>query len=435
MASVAVRSLSKMYKIYSRPADRLKEMILRGRRIYHRKFWALQNLSFEVDRGTTLGIIGPNGSGKSTLLQLIAGTLQPSTGSVEVEGRVAALLELGSGFNPEHTGRENVYLAASIIGIPREEMRERFQQIEHFAEIGEFIDQPVKTYSSGMYVRLAFAVAINLDPDILLVDEALAVGDAIFTNRCIRRIKELQEQGVTIVFVSHDVGSVKMLCSRAILLNQGHMVADGDPNLVVNKYGEIIMARERTYEQEQDTTNLPAVPVDLAEEGLPPLTYSHRHGDGAAEVLKIQLLNENRQPVEIVQSGQQIIVRVLVRFYQPHLEPAVGIMIRNRLGVDIYGTNTNLENIKFGPCAPGEIVEVIYSFDCWLAPGEYTLTTATHTLEGISHDWLDDVLAFRVVDSRYTGGLANLHAQVAVQKRAASEAAVASTRSSQNLRE
>jgi lipopolysaccharide transport system ATP-binding protein len=198
------------------------------------------------------------------------------------------------------------------------------------------------------------------------------------------------------------------------------MVADGDPNLVVNKYGEIIMARERAYEQEQSVANLPPIPESLEEE-LPPLTYSHRHGDGAAEVLKIQLLNENRQPVEIVQSGQRIMVRVLTRFYKPHPEPVVGIMIRNRLGVDIYGTNTNLENIKFGPCAPGEIVEVIYSFDCWLTPGEYTLTTATHTVEHISHDWLDDVLAFRVVDSRYTGGLANLHAQVAVQKQVAGD--------------
>lgn len=417
MASLAVHSLSKMYKIYSRPSERLKEMILRGRRIYHREFWALRNLSFEVERGTTLGIIGPNGSGKSTLLQLIAGTLEPSTGSVVVEGRIAALLELGSGFNPEHTGRENVYLAASILGIPREEMKERFPQIERFAEISEFIDQPVKTYSSGMYVRLAFATAINVDPDILLVDEVLAVGDAIFANRCIRRIKQLQEQGVTIVFVSHDVGAVKMLCGRAILLNQGQMVADGDPNLMVNRYQEIIMARERAYEQEQGAADLSPIPVDIAEEELPPLMYSHRHGDGAAEVLKFQLLNEHRQSIEIVQSGQQLTVRVLVRFYQPHPDPVVGIMIRNRLGVDIYGTNTELEKIKFGPCAPGEVVEVTYSFECWLTPGEYTLTTATHTVEGMSHDWLDDVLAFRVFDSRHTGGLANLRAQVAIQKR------------------
>ena len=221
MPSIAARNLSKMYKIYARPADRLKEMLLRGRKTYHHPFWALRNLAFEVEPATTLGVIGANGSGKSTLLQLLAGTLQPSAGSVEVEGRIAALLELGSGFNPEHTGRENAYLAGAIQGIPRDEMKSRMALIERFAEIGDFIDQPVKTYSTGMFVRLAFAVAIHVDPDILLVDEVLAVGDAIFANRCVRRIQQLQEQGVTIVFVSHDVGAIKMLCNRALLLNQG----------------------------------------------------------------------------------------------------------------------------------------------------------------------------------------------------------------------
>ena len=213
------------------------------------------------------------------------------------------------------------------------------------------------------------------------------------------------------------------------------MVADGNPNLIVNKYSEIIMARERAYEQEQNTTNLSAIPVDLAEEELRPLTYSHRHGDGTAEVLKIQLLNEHRQPIEIVQSGQRVTVRVLVRFYQPHPDPVVGIMIRNRLGVDIYGTNTELEKIKFGPCTPGEVVEVTYSFDCWLTPGEYTFTTATHTVDNVSHDWLDDVLGFRVVDSRHTAGLANLHAQVVVQKRPPEPYAVSTDAAFQHLNE
>ncbi len=417
MPSIAARNLSKMYKIYARPADRLKEMLLRGRKTYHRPFWALRNLAFEVERGTTLGVIGANGSGKSTLLQLLAGTLQPSAGSVEVEGRIAALLELGSGFNPEHTGRENTYLAAAIQGIPRQEMQRRMEQIERFAEIGEFIDQPMKTYSTGMFVRLAFAVAIHVDPDILLVDEVLAVGDAIFANRCVRRIQKLQEQGVTIVFVSHDVGAVKMLCNRALLLNQGQLVVDGDPNTVVNRYQEIVMAREHSYEQNAAVPGPAPVPEDLAEEELPPLSYSHRHGDGAAEILKIQILDAQRRPITLLQSGQGVIVRVLARFYQPHPDPVVGILIRNRLGVDVYGTNTELEKIKFGPCHPGEAVEVTYGLDCWLTPGEYTLTTATHTVDGASHDWLDDVLAFRVIDSRHTAGLANLHARVAVQKR------------------
>ena len=423
MASVTVRSLSKMYKIYSRPADRLKEMILRGRRIYHRKFWALQNLSFEVDRGTTLGIIGPNGSGKSTLLQLIAGTLQPSTGSVEVEGRVAALLELGSGFNPEHTGRENVYLAASILGIPREEMKERFQQIEHFAEIGEFVDQPVKTYSSGMYVRLAFAVAINLDPDILLVDEALAVGDAIFAHRCMYRVKQLQKQGVTILFVSHDVGAVTMICNRALLLNQGTLVAMGDADAVVNRYQEIITARREVYELEEDAEATSRVSVSLEEEEFPSLTYSYRHGDKACEIVAIQLLDNRGRPLQIASSGQAVRVRVVARVNQYLPNPVVGILIRNRYGIDIYGTNTHIQGHILGSCQAGDILEVNFDFPCWLTPQRYSISPAVQTVDYQSNDWVDDAFLFEVVDTFYTRGIANLHARVTTNRRSAEEVA------------
>lgn len=418
MTSVAVHNLSKKYNIYSQPSHRLKEMLLRGRKIYHREFWALRSISLQVDKGSTLGIIGPNGSGKSTLLQLIAGTLQPSTGSVEIEGRVAALLELGSGFNPEHTGRENVYLAASILGIPHEEMKERFPQIERFAEIGEFIDQPVKTYSSGMYVRLAFATAINVDPDILLVDEALAVGDAIFADRCNRRIRQMQVHGVIIILVSHDVNAVKMLCDRAILMDAGSTVAIGDPDSVVNRYQEIISARQLPNEEREKGKEAIGTKRLAEDETFPPLTFTNRHGDRKSEIIAIRLLSEQGSPVGMVWSGQSVRVHVVARANQYHPNPNVGILVRNKYGVDMYGTNSDLKGIRIGPCLPGEMVDVYFEFKCWLGGGWYSISPAVQTVNGRNHDWLDGALFFEVVErSIFNPGIVDLNAQVTVRRR------------------
>src|SRR2546421_11117985 len=243
--ALRIDNVSKQYRTYARPGDRLKESLTRGRLRRHKEFWALRDISFEVERGATVGLVGPNGCGKSTLLQIIAGTLEPTHGEVLHEGRIAALLELGAGFDPEFTGLENVYMNASLLGLSRRETDALFPRIERFAEIGAFIYQPVKTYSSGMYVRLAFAIAASVEPDILVVDEALAVGDAVFQHRCVRRIKDLQESGTTVLFVSHDLAAVRALCSRAILLNGGRVVSDGRPIDVLNHYQKIIMERER----------------------------------------------------------------------------------------------------------------------------------------------------------------------------------------------
>src|SRR6476646_970880 len=243
-----VEGVSKQYRIYDQPSDRFKEMLTRGRWVTHREFWALRDVSFEVEKGTTFGIVGPNGCGKSTLLQIIAGTLEPTQGTTWHSGRIAALLELGSGFNPEFTGVENVYMNTSLMGISQAETAAMLPDIERFAEIGQFINQPVKTYSSGMYVRLAFAAAISVMPQILIVDEALAVGDAVFQHRCMRRIREMQESGMTILLVSHDPNAVRALCSRALLLNAGAMEAIGKPVDVLNRYQKLIMARETAYE-------------------------------------------------------------------------------------------------------------------------------------------------------------------------------------------
>src|SRR5215210_5465521 len=246
--ALRVEGVSKQYRIYDRPGDRLKESITRGRWKYHREFWALSDISFEIEAGTTTGIIGPNGSGKSTLLQIITGTLEPTHGRVFSDGRVAALLELGAGFDMDFTGIENIFMNASLLGFSRRQTEALLPEIERFAEIGSFIHQPVKTYSSGMYVRLAFSIAVSIAPQILIIDEALAVGDAVFQHRCTRRIKELQESGVTILFVSHDPGAIRALCSRAILLNSGRIEADSKPSDALNRYQKLIMAREEAYD-------------------------------------------------------------------------------------------------------------------------------------------------------------------------------------------
>ncbi|HKE55870.1 MAG TPA: ABC transporter ATP-binding protein, partial [Pyrinomonadaceae bacterium] len=278
--AIRVEGVAKQYRIYDRPVDRLKESLTRGRWRWHREFWALKGLGFEIERGTTTGIIGPNGSGKSTLLQIIAGTLNPTHGSVSFEGRVAALLELGAGFNLEFTGVENVYMNASLMGFTKAETAARLPEIERFAELGDFINQPVKTYSSGMYVRLAFAIAVNSDPDILIVDEALSVGDTIFQHRCVRRIKEMQQRGTTILFVSHEPTLVRALCSRAILLYQGEMLADGAPVDVLNRYQRLIMAREEAYqlaEHETEPRSQSSPPSHETSVPRAPLHYQYRH--------------------------------------------------------------------------------------------------------------------------------------------------------------
>src|ERR1051325_2511441 len=256
--ALRIENVSKQYRIYATPGDRLKESLTRGRMKKHQEFWALKDISFEVESGTTTGIIGPNGSGKSTLLQIITGTLNPTHGSVYYDGRIAALLELGAGFNPEFTGIENIFMNASLLGFSRKQTEALLPEIERFAEIGQFVHQPVKTYSSGMYVRLAFSVAVASSPEVLIVDEALAVGDAAFQHRCLRRIKEMQDAGTTILFVSHDAAAIRALCSRAILLHGGHKIADGPPVDAINRYRKLIMSQTAAFEAGERQESLSA---------------------------------------------------------------------------------------------------------------------------------------------------------------------------------
>jgi ABC-type polysaccharide/polyol phosphate transport system ATPase subunit len=408
-----VENVSKQYRTYARPADRLKESLTRGRLRRHKEFWALRDVNFELAKGTTVGIVGPNGCGKSTLLQIIAGTLEPTHGDVQHEGRIAALLELGAGFDPEFTGIENIYMNASLLGLSRRATDALLPQIERFAEIDQFIYQPVKTYSSGMYVRLAFSIASSVEPEILLVDESLAVGDAIFQHRCLRRIQDLQEQGTTVLFVSHDLAAVRALCSRAILLNGGRVVTDGAPLDVLNCYQGIIMEREQAYEAaaESRTGESPAAVDDIA-----PLSYTYRHGNREAEILAADLTDTARRSQEIIETGDSLMMRVLVRVKQDIEDPIIGFLIRNRHGINAFGTNTKEHQIEFGAVRQGELLEAIFSFDCWLGVDDYSISCAVHSQDGEAYDWVDGTRFFRVTSAHLTEGVANLNASVAARR-------------------
>lgn len=426
--ALRVEKVSKQYRIYERPGDRLKESLTRGLIRRHQEFWALRDVDFEIEAGTTVGIVGPNGCGKSTLLQIISGTLAPTHGDVWHEGRIAALLELGAGFDPEFTGVENVYMNASLLGLTRRETDSLFPAIERFAEIGPFLYQPVKTYSSGMYVRLAFAIAASVEPDILVIDEALAVGDAVFQHRCLRRINELHERGATVLFVSHDAAAVRALCSRAILLRSGGVIADGKPAEVLNLYQKIIMEREQAYDAEAAAPVAEKAPDEI----LAPLSVAYRHGDGSAEITAAELTDSSHNRVEIVESGESLKLRMIVRFHHDVDDPVIGFLIRNSHGIHAYGTNTKEQQVEFGAVRSGEVVEVNFAFQCWLGVDQYTISLAVHSREGQAYDWLDAALFVRVTSLTLTEGVANLNASVNVRHRAvdAEAPAVATDRES-----
>lgn len=400
-----VQNVSKLYRLYKTPFDRIRELNPLRHKPLHTDFWALRDISFSVERGEVVSLVGPNGCGKSTLLQVISGILQPTTGRIVTRGRVAALLELGAGFNPDFSGRENVFINGEILGISRAEMQRNLPKIEAFAEIGEFIDRPVKEYSSGMYVRLAFSTAIHVNPEILIVDEALAVGDAVFANRCIRKFEELREKKTTVLFVSHDLGLVKQLSNRAIFLLNGRIAAEGEPKHVIDKYIGVVLERQKAFEQSGSQSRL---------------RPSNRHGDGSSEILDAQLLGEDGKPCGVVTSGEMVTIRIRSAFRRS-VAPMVGILIRNRIGMEIYGTNTRIEQVDLGTFEPGEGLDIDFQFECWLTPQHYTVTVATQYADGSSHDWLDDVLSFEVLSRRQAAGVADLRARIEWRKTAAHE--------------
>lgn len=401
MNAVEFENVSKSYAVYEKPGDRLKELLTFNRRRCHRDFWALRDLNFTVRKGETFCIVGENGSGKSTTLQMIAGILRPSSGRVQVEGRVSALLELGAGFNPEFTGRDNVYLNGSILGLSTKEIDRRYAEIEAFAEIGDFINQPVKTYSSGMVVRLAFAVAINVDPEVLLVDEALAVGDIYFRHRCMRKVHELRSRGVTIVFVSHAIGDVKAIGDRVLWLENGRMVELGHVDTVVPKYLAAMVEKDGRYLNLAPPAAAAEAPVRKAAEVIENIpNIDHRHGDGRAEILGIVVLDENANPAHLIMPGGRITVRISVRAKADLARPNVGFMLRNHLGMDFSGTNTTREESVLPPMSAGDVYTVDFHLEIPdFYPGSFSFSPAIADGTLTSYkmcDWIDNAITVQM---------------------------------------
>ena len=386
MSAITVTGLGKAYKQYPGRWSRLAEWMMPGKGPRHTLHWVLRDIAFRVEAGESVGIVGINGAGKSTLLKLITGTTQPTTGSVEITGRVAALLELGMGFHPDFTGRQNVMMASQLLGLAGEEIAELMPEIEAFAEIGEYIDQPVRVYSSGMQVRLAFSVATAKRPDVLIVDEALSVGDAYFGAKSFERIREFRKAGTTLLIVSHDKQAIQSLCDRAILLDAGRLAKEGDPESVTDFYNALIADRQNQNIAQQ-------VRGDGRIETI--------SGTGEATVTDIALLNEQDERVEVVDVGAPAMLQVKVAVHVPIPRLVTGYMIKDRLGQVMFGTNTHLCEKPLLELHPGEQIEFRFSFPVNLGPGNYSVATAlvstdTHLVN--NYEWRDLALLFNVVN-------------------------------------
>ena len=390
---VSLRQVSKKYRIYRRPSHKFMELFLGKRRRLHREFWALREIDLEVAAGTTLGIVGRNGSGKSTLLQLVAGIHRQTTGDLWVRGTVSALLELGSGFNPEFTGRENMLMAGAVMGFTKGQMEERQDDILEFARIGEFVDQPVKVYSTGMFMRLAFSVAVHVDPDILLVDEALAVGDLIFQHRCIQRIRHLRSLGKTILFVSHDLQAVTQFCDRAILLERGRMLEDGSPERVVQRYQALVAARQAGREGARLQWSGAGRDDRLQIVRTVPHVHN-RYGDGGARIMGVLLHSSDGRVLNQAPIGEEVHLLISARILKDLENPIVGFTVRDRMGVEITSSNTSYAGLDLPPAQTGDVLTVGFRFRVpELRPGSYSISIAVargniweHTIE----DWIDN---------------------------------------------
>lgn len=386
MGSITVSNLGKAYKQYPNRWLHLREWLIPSKRQYHQLKWVLQGINFTVQQGEAVGIIGINGAGKSTLLKLITGTTHPTTGSVYTVGRMAAMLELGMGFHPDFTGRQNSYMAGQLLGVPSDEIARLMPDIEAFAEISDYIDQPVRVYSSGMQMRLAFSVATAIRPDILIVDEALSVGDAYFQHKSFDRIREFRKQGTTLLIVSHDKGAIQSICDRAILLNAGHLAMEGEPEAVMDYYNAML-ADHQNQEVKQK----------VSEDGKVQTTS----GTGCAAVTAIALVDNQGRPLEVVNVGQSVCLRVSVQVHRSIERLVLGYGIKDRFGQVIYGTNTHLKELPLTGVSSGDRFLFDISFPANLGPGTYSVQTAlvsndTHLLN--NYEWRDLALVFNVVN-------------------------------------
>ncbi|MBQ1931327.1 MAG: ABC transporter ATP-binding protein [Lachnospiraceae bacterium] len=459
MSAIKVDNVTKVYKLYERPIDRLKETLRPGHKEYHRKFYALNNISFDVEEGQFVGIIGTNGSGKSTILKIITGVLTPTQGEVTVNGRVSALLELGAGFNMEYTGIENIYMNGTMMGYSRQEMDAKLPEILEFADIGDFVYQPCKTYSSGMFVRLAFALAINVDPEILIVDEALAVGDVFFQAKCYKKINEIRESGTTVILVTHDMGTIIKYCDKVVVLNRGKFVDEGDPGKMVDLYKKILAGQfseedlegigqkadfaDQLLKEAEGTANAgvensaenkktktssketltSSVNSNIAGEvwmdKLSTNAQQLKYGNGAADIIDVGIFDHKNELSNLLLKGRSWTLKIKVRFNEQVKDPIFAFTIKDSKGTEITGTNTMVEGCDTGVAETGDVVVATFEQKMDLQGKDYLLSlgcTGFVNGEFVVFDRLYDVANLTVISDKNTVGYFDMNSQVTVER-------------------
>ena len=430
--AINVCDVTKIYRLYDKPIDRLKESISLTHKKYHKEFFALDKISFTVEKGSTVGIIGTNGSGKSTILKIITGVLNPTTGSVEVDGNISALLELGAGFNMDYTGIENIYMNGTMMGFSREQMEAKLPEILEFADIGDFVYQPVKTYSSGMFVRLAFALAINVEPEILIVDEALSVGDVFFQAKCYRRMEEIRKTGTTILMVTHDMGSVIKYCDKVILLNKGEFLAEGPAGEMVDLYKKILAGRMDDLEADlakrldSNFSDMMELNNDinkthakeyhgLMKDKISINPNKTEYGDGRAEIYDLGLLDSKGELTNLLLKGEEFTIREKIRFNANIESPIFTFTIKDKKGTELSGTNTMFEGVEVKPVKPGDEAVVEFKQKMTLQGGEYLLSMSCTGFENGTHvvyHRLYDVTFITVISNKNTVGVYDMESKV-----------------------
>jgi len=430
--AINVCDVTKIYRLYDKPIDRLKESISLTHKKYHKEFFALDKISFSVEKGSTVGIIGTNGSGKSTILKIITGVLNPTTGSAEVDGNISALLELGAGFNMDYTGIENIYMNGTMMGFSREQMEAKLPEILEFADIGDFVYQPVKTYSSGMFVRLAFALAINVEPEILIVDEALSVGDVFFQAKCYRRMEEIRKTGTTILMVTHDMGSVIKYCDKVILLNKGEFLAEGPAGEMVDLYKKILAGRMDDLEADlakrldSNFSDMMELNNDinkthakeyhgLMKDKISINPNKTEYGDGRAEIYDLGLLDSKGELTNLLLKGEEFTIREKIRFNANIESPIFTFTIKDKKGTELSGTNTMFEGVEVKPVKPGDEAVVEFKQKMTLQGGEYLLSMSCTGFENGTHvvyHRLYDVTFITVISNKNTVGVYDMESKV-----------------------
>lgn len=440
--AITVDHVSKLYKLYDKPSDRFKEAMGLTKKKLYREHYALRDVSFNVKRGESIGIIGTNGSGKSTMLKIITGVLNPTEGQVNVNGRISALLELGAGFNGEYSGIENVYLNGTMNGFTREEIDARMDEILRFADIGEFVNQPVKTYSSGMFVRLAFAVAINIEPEILIVDEALSVGDVFFQAKCFRKFEEFREMGKTLLMVSHDLSSISKYSDKVILLNQGTKVDEGEPKYIVDLYKRFLVHQEGDPEAEKKQKKEAAKATPEEQEAAKKAAEEQKekevaglaleagsgfrmnpnvleYGEKRAEITGVAIYDENGLCTNTLEKGTRFRIAMQVKFHEEVQEPICAYTIKDARGTEITGTNTMYEHNDIKPKKPGDVITVTFEQELDLQGGEYLLSfgcTGYRDADFHVYHRLYDACSLNVVSTKNTVGFFDMNSKVTIEE-------------------